>query len=179
MKSLVGLLALSLVGLVPGYAQDRQDKQEHQDRQRQQAHQPIPEHGPRPSTERSRSQTQRPEEHGDRNNRPHVDERGNWIGHDAGRDDRRYHIDRPYEHGRFTGGFGREHVWHLRGGDRERFFFNNFAFAVAPPDYPYVDDWDWSSDDIVVYEDPDHDGWYLAYNVRLGAYVHVQFLGNR
>ena len=109
---------------------------------------------------------------------PHVHaDRGSWVGHDTGRDDDHYRLERPWEHGRFPRTIGPNYVYRIYGGNRERFRVDDYYFQVAPYDYDYVSDWLWDSDDIVIYPDPDHPGWYLAYNPRLGTYAHVMFLG--
>ena len=107
---------------------------------------------------------------------PHVDAgTGRWVGHVS--NPTAYHLDHPWEHGHFPGVVGAGQVWRLVGGGPSRFWFGGFYFSVAPADLGYCGDWLWDSDDIILYPDPDDPGWYLAYNVRLGTYVHVMYLG--
>jgi len=148
----------------------------------------IPQHGPPPARTPAKTPQRKSPPPGEQRRNyqdqpghpqaPHVHaENDRWVGHDTGRNDPHYHLDHPWQHGHFTGAIGPQHIWRLHGGNRERFDIGGFFFQAAPYDYDLCNDWLWDSDDIVIYPDPDHDGWYLAYNTRLGTYVHVLYLG--
>lgn len=117
-------------------------------------------------------------EDGRQSDRPHVSN-DHWYGHERGGDDR-FHVEHPWEHGHFAR-FGPSYRYRVVRFDRDhrRFWFNGGGFEIAAWDWPQCEDWNWNggADDFVVYEDSDHVGWNLIYNIHTGVYVHAQFLG--
>lgn len=171
-KKILGSIAVLLALALPGYAQ-RAGEHAAPAGRAEFGGGHIPAHGPQ-------EHIALPQGHPDQPGHPavpHVDARTDrWVGHVPARS-AVYHLDHPWEHGHFPGVVGAHQIWRLAGGGPSRFWFGGFYFSVAPADIGYCDGWLWDSDDIILYDDPDDPGWYLAYNVRLGTYVHVMYLG--
>lgn len=103
-----------------------------------------------------------------------------WYGH-AAPNDARYHLDHPFEHGHFArfGPSYRYTVVRIDAGLHRFWFPGGIYFEVAPWEWDECADWCWTcANEFVIYIDPDHDGWYLLYNVDTGVYVHVQYWGD-
>jgi hypothetical protein len=169
MKTLIVSSVIPLVLSVPALTQERRQEE------KSQTGGYVPPHGPAPTRGEAHAGPQEREGEGHAQmrsfqdqpghpNAPHVHTNGEWVGHGTGPGDPRYHLDRPWEHGRFTMGAGPSHTFRAEGGGRDRFRLAGYAFSVAPADYACCGDWLWDLDPI--YDDPDHDGWYLAYKTK-------------
>jgi len=137
----------------------------------------IPPPPPARSSPRAKPEVER-DAAGRVNGTPHVNN-DHWYGHDRPNDPR-YHIAHPFEHGRFER-VGASYRYEVVRIDRDHRWFwlpGGFYFEIAAWDWPVCTDWCWDcGDDFVIYDDPDHPGWYLLYNVHTGVYVHVQYMG--
>jgi hypothetical protein len=177
-------MAMALALITPSWAQRGGDK-ERSDKERpnEQRNEPRANRGRIPTPPVRRAPKAKPEaerrEGGRMNSMPHVSN-DHWYGHDKP-NDRRYHMDRPFSHGRFEhiGVSYRYHIVRLDPGLRRFWLPGGYFFEVALWDWPLCEDWCWecAGEDFVVYDDLDHPGWYLLYNIHTGGYVHVQYMG--
>ncbi|HLK05778.1 MAG TPA: hypothetical protein VKT53_15175 [Candidatus Acidoferrum sp.] len=174
-------ITLGFLLAVPAFAQRPEDRKEerHDDhRDGPRANQGRIPQAPPPQRERNA----RPEEerHDKRvNSTPHVTN-DHWYGHDRP-NDRRYVVSHPFEHGHFEH-IGPSYRYRVERFDRDRhrfWFPGGFYFQVADWDWDLAADWCWDcGDDFTVYDDPDHPGWYLVYNIHTGGYVHATYMGS-
>lgn len=125
------------------------------------------------------------EKHGDdRDEHGDNDHRSTSYWHYDGDDHRgwdddhdRIHPGHRYPYGRY------EHVrevFIVRSMDyrtRHVVLYDRSNWVVASYDVPRCRDWQWDRDQVYVYDDDHHPGWYLLFNARLGRYVHVEFSG--
>lgn len=200
MKTLIAGLAVLSLAALPAHAQGGRGEPPARGKAQPArggavvAHQParpdvggghIPAHGPPPTPARAKSAPVKsaPVNYAQikgHPNVPHVDAKTDrWVGADVRRDEPGLRLAHPWAHGRFPWGIGPGQIYRLGGGNCQRFWFDGFFFGVPAVDSPFCDGWLWNSDDIVLYADPDHPGYYLAYDVRLGTYLHVEFLGTQ
>lgn len=179
------MLAVILLLAVSSWAQRPGEQQSHAQPSHSESHSnntPRANGGkiPPPPTARSAGEGPEQEKHpnGRVNETQHVNN-NHWYGHDAPTD-KRYHVDQPYAHGHFER-FGPNYRYNVVRIDRDHREFwlpGGAYFQIADWDWSVAADWCWNcGDDFVVYEDPDHAGWYLLYNVHTGAYVHITYLG--
>jgi Ni/Co efflux regulator RcnB len=92
--------------------------------------------------------------------------------------DRRFQLDRPFARGRFVRDAGRRYpIARVDFGAGRVWLSDGFGFEIAGWDWPLTSLWNWRADRFVIEADPDHLGWYLLTDLRLGRSVHVLFLG--
>ena len=84
---------------------------------------------------------------------------------------------RHYPHGRYTHVKQRYVARTFDTRSRNIVLYDRSSWVVATYDAPHCHDWQWDRDEVYVYDDDHHPGWYLLFNARLGRYVHVEYFG--
>ncbi|HEY6943862.1 MAG TPA: hypothetical protein VI431_01890 [Candidatus Acidoferrum sp.] len=164
-----GILFMALAGTLALATppQDRDDRRDRDERHDQGKHKGWDKHG------------DRDDDRGDHDNGKHKgwDNPHNPHYRDWDADHDRIRPGRAYPHGRYN--HVRE-VFIARRFDyrtRHIFLYDNSDWVVASYDVHRCRDWQWDRDQVYVYDDDHHPGWYLLFNARLGRYVHVEYFG--
>lgn len=167
-RLILGATLFALTGTL-AQATPRQDRDERRDRDERHdngKHEGREKHGDDRDEHRDNDHRSMSYRHYDRD-----DHRGWDDDHD------RIHPGHRYPYGRY------EHVrevFIVRSMDyrtRHVVLYDRSNWVVASYDVPRCRDWQWDRDQVYVYDDDHHPGWYLLFNARLGRYVHVEFSG--
>lgn len=167
-KVFAAMVFMALAGTLALAAppQDRDDRRDRDERHDNGKHKGQERHGDRDDGDRHDNGKH---EGWDNPNNPHYE---HW---DA--DHERIKPGHAYPYGRH------EHVKQVfvaRGIDyhtRRVTLYDNSNWVVASYDLDRCRDWQWDHDQVYVYDDDHHPGWYLLFNARLGRYVHVEYFG--
>lgn len=89
----------------------------------------------------------------------------------------RVETDRDYPHGHYDGVRRTIVLGTLDFHTRRVILADHSNWVIASYDLDRCRDWRWGHDDVRVYEDDVHPGWYVLFNARLGHYVHVEYFG--
>jgi Ni/Co efflux regulator RcnB len=131
------------------------------------------------------------EKHEDRDDRHDRDDHHDNGKHKGWDNPHNPHYDHwDYDHARVTPGraYPRGHYPDVRHKyvavridypSRRVMLYDRSTWVVADYDIPRCRDWAWDRDEVYVYDDDHHPGWYLLFNARLGRYVHVEYFGGR
>jgi len=82
-----------------------------------------------------------------------------------------------YPHGRFVSSRRKFVFVSVSYGTRRVILDDHSTWVVASHDIDHCRDWRWDRDDVQVYDDDMHPGWYVLFNARLGQHVHVEYFG--
>ena len=100
------------------------------------------------------------------------DEHGDWDD-----DGDRIEPGRYYPYGRFESNRQKFVFVSVNYDTRRVILDDHSAWVVAPYDIDHCRDWRWDRDNVQVYDDDVHPGWYVLFNARLGQHIHVEYFG--
>lgn len=139
-------------------------------------------HGKHKGQDKHRDRDDRDDDRGDRHdNGKHKgwDNPNNPHYRDWDYDGARVEPGRRFPHGRYPDVRQKYVAVRIDYPSRHVVLYDRSTWVVADYDIPRCRDWAWDRDEVYVYDDDHHPGWYLLFNARLGRYVHVEYFGGR
>lgn len=164
MALIAAVLGITLVQVATAKAQDRDDRGDR---------------GKHKGQEKHRDRDDRDDDRHDNGKHKGWDNPNNPHYRDWDYDHARIQPGRAFPRGRYPDVRQKYVAVRIDYRSRHVVLYDQSTWVVADYDIPRCRDWAWDRDEVYVYDDDHHPGWYLLFNARLGRYVHVEYFGGR